>query len=131
MSEDAIVNGPGLSQVERVVDTFIAPKKTFTDILQNKSCWLPILLIIAMSLTVTFTLQKRIGFEHLYEMSLQQNPAQQARIDAMAPEQRPAAMRVGTEFTEWISYCYWAFTLLGAVIGGLVLWARRCAYVVL
>ena len=31
---DTLVEGqPGLSQVERVVDTFVAPTKTFTDIL--------------------------------------------------------------------------------------------------
>ncbi len=27
--------GPGLSQVERVVDTFVAPTKTFKDILRR------------------------------------------------------------------------------------------------
>ena len=30
-----------LSQAERVVDTFIAPSKTFTDILRSSSWWLP------------------------------------------------------------------------------------------
>ena len=40
---DAAVAGPmgtGLSEVERVVDTFIAPTKTFTDILRSASWWL-------------------------------------------------------------------------------------------
>jgi hypothetical protein len=32
---DGQAKEPGLSQVERVVDTFIAPTKTFTDILRN------------------------------------------------------------------------------------------------
>ena len=32
----------GLSQVERVVDTFIAPSKTITDILRSTSWWLPV-----------------------------------------------------------------------------------------
>ena len=36
--------GPGLSQVERVVDTFVAPTKTFKDILRDSSWWLPYLL---------------------------------------------------------------------------------------
>ena len=30
-------SGPGLSQVERVVDTFVAPSKTFTDILRDQA----------------------------------------------------------------------------------------------
>ena len=36
----------GLSQVERVVDTFVAPSKTFTDILRSTSWWLPFLLLV-------------------------------------------------------------------------------------
>jgi len=31
-------------------------------------------------------------------------------------------MRIGTAITQWISYGYWVFILLGALIGGLVLW---------
>lgn len=123
MSDGAMVNEQGLSQVERVVDTFVAPAKTFTDILRSRSCWLPILLIVIMSLATAFTMQKRVGFDQMYQMTLQQNPAQQARIDALTPEQRPAALKIGAEFTEGISYAYWALSLLGAVIGALVLWA--------
>jgi Yip1 domain len=126
MGDAAIVNGqamgPGLSQVERVVDTFVAPSRTFTDILRNRSWWLPFVLMAIASLAVAFTMQKRVGFEHMYEMSLQQNPSQQARIEAMQPEQRAGAMKVGAAFTEGISFMYWAFILLGAAIGGLVLW---------
>ena len=36
----------GLSQVERVVDTFVAPSKTFADILRSTSWWLPFLIQI-------------------------------------------------------------------------------------
>ena len=35
---------PALSQAERVIDTFIAPSKTFTDIRRNASWWVPWLL---------------------------------------------------------------------------------------
>ena len=38
MNDAAVMDGsgePGLSRMERVVDTFVAPSKTFTDILQE------------------------------------------------------------------------------------------------
>ena len=39
-----------LSQVERVLDTFIAPSKTFHDILRDTSWWLPWLLGVLVTL---------------------------------------------------------------------------------
>ena len=53
MSDVIAANGqssePGLSQIERVVDTFVAPKKTFTDILRSTSWWLPFLLLVLVT----------------------------------------------------------------------------------
>ena len=42
VSSEALATPP-LSQVERVVDTFIAPSKTFTDILQKPKLVAPVL----------------------------------------------------------------------------------------
>ncbi|HEU5342476.1 YIP1 family protein [Edaphobacter sp.] len=126
MSDDAIVGeqaaGTGLSQVERVVDTFIAPSKTFTDILRNRSVWLPIVLSIIFSLATAWTMQKKVGFSQMYQMSLAQNPSQQEQFDAKTPDQRAAQMRIGTAITEGISYGYWAIGLIFAAIAALVLW---------
>ena len=52
ISVDGQAAGPGLSQMERVVDTFVAPKKTFTDILRSTSWWLPFLLMVLVTLGV-------------------------------------------------------------------------------
>jgi hypothetical protein len=126
MADAAIVDGqtmgPGLSQAERVVDTFVAPSKTFTDILRSRSWWLPFVLMMISSLAVAFTMQKRVGFDRMAEMSLQQNPSQQAQVDSLPPDQRASQMKMRTSITEGISYMYWALILLGAAIGALVLW---------
>jgi hypothetical protein len=64
MSDVVAVDGQhteqGLSQVERVVDTFIAPTKTFTDILRSTSWWLPFLLAVVVSLGVTYAIDKQV-----------------------------------------------------------------------
>lgn len=125
MSDEVVVDGQaasaGLSQIERVVDTFIAPGKTFTDILRSRTCWLPILLTIIFSLAVAYTMQKRVGFDQMYQTSLAQNPSQQARMDSLPPDQRAARTRVGVAITEGISYGYWAIGLIVAAIAALVL----------
>jgi hypothetical protein len=43
---------PGLSQVERVVDTFVASSKTFTDILRSTSWWLPFRSLVEDALAI-------------------------------------------------------------------------------
>ena len=49
MSEAVMESGKPLSQVERVVDTFVAPTATFTDILRSTSWWLPFLLLVLVT----------------------------------------------------------------------------------
>lgn len=126
MSDDAVVSGQsegtGLSQVERVADVFIAPTKTFTDILRSRSVWFPILLTIVFSLAVAVTMQKKVGFDQMYQTTVSQSSSQQARLDSLSPEQRAAQMRVGAEWSGRITYGYWAIGLIFAAICSLVLW---------
>ena len=48
-SSAAPLGPPPLSQAERVVDTFVAPRKTFTDIRRSASWWLPFVLMVLSS----------------------------------------------------------------------------------
>jgi hypothetical protein len=61
------VSGPGLSQMERVVDTFIAPSKTFTDILRDSSWWLPYLLAAVVGLAFAFAILNKVGLPTLVD----------------------------------------------------------------
>ena len=49
-----------LSQVERVVDTFIAPTKTFTDILRSTSWWLPFVIGTVVAYALTFGIGQKV-----------------------------------------------------------------------
>jgi hypothetical protein len=115
--------GPGLSQVERVVDTFIAPTKTFTDILRNQSWWLPFLLIVVISWGVTFAVTSQVGWERVVENQIQSSPKQQDAMSSLTPEQRTArvhGMSVGYKYT---SYAFPVLILIFAAIAALGLWA--------
>ena len=92
---------PGLSQAERVVDSFIAPSKTFADILRSASCWLPILLLILATLTTGFIVDRQVGFERVYENQMQLSPKTAERMDQIPPEQKGAAVaRI-----KWVASC--------------------------
>lgn len=129
MSDGAVVAegqaaGPGLSQVERVVDTFIAPTKTFTDILRNRSWWLPFLLMVVVSIGVTFTVDRQVGFDRVVENQIQQaGPKQQEAMASLTPEQRAGRVRgmaVGYRYT---SFAFPVLVLLFSAIAAAVLWA--------
>jgi hypothetical protein len=54
---------PALSQTERVIDSFVAPSKTFTDIRRNSSWWLPWLLSAIFGLALVYVIDHKIGMD--------------------------------------------------------------------
>ncbi|WP_353070209.1 Yip1 family protein [Tunturibacter empetritectus] len=114
---------PGLSQVERLVDTFIAPSKTFTDILRSTSWWLPFLLAVIVSIGVTFTIDRQVGFSRVAENMILDSPKQEEQIQSLPEDQRAARMHGIASFTKNISYGTPVIILLISAVGALVNWA--------
>lgn len=77
----------GLSQIERVVDTYVAPSKTFEDIRRNASWWLPFLLGLVVTYLFVFAIQHEIGFQKVAETAMQNSPVMQQRMNSMTPAQ--------------------------------------------
>lgn len=113
---------PALSQVERVVDTFIAPSKTFTDIIRNQSWWLPFLLGIIVSYGMVFAMQSKVGWDKLAENSVKQSPKAAEQLDQLPPDQRAARMKLSATITKYIYYGLPILSLLMTAIFALVLW---------
>jgi hypothetical protein len=126
MSDDMAVDGqatkPGLSQVERVVDTFIAPTKTFIDILRSTSWWLPFLLAIVVTLGVTSAIDKQVGFERVVENIIQSSPKQEEQLASLTPEQRTTRVTVMAKGYRYTSYASPIFILAFTALGALILW---------
>ena len=72
-----------LTEMERVVDTFVAPSKTFTDIRRNASWWVPWLLMSIFGLAMVFVVDKKLGMETAYENQLRMSPKQMDKIDQL------------------------------------------------
>ncbi len=81
-----------LSEAERVVDTFVAPGKTFTDLLRSATWWLPAVLVILFGVGTIFYTTQKIGSQAMAEGMLRHMPAMQARIDN-APKEQAAQIR--------------------------------------
>src|SRR5271165_5846213 len=100
----AELDRPGLTQMQRIVYTFSAPAKTFTDILRNTSWWMPFLLSVVLSYAFIFTMTNKIGWEKITESGMRQNPKQAEQMQNMPADQRAQAMQMGMAITKGITY---------------------------
>ncbi len=106
-------SGPGLSQMERVVDTFIAPSKTFTDILRDSSWWLPYLLGAVVGLAFAFTILNKIGLPTLVDGVIHHSKMLEDQIANATPDVA-AKIRSRIESNFKLSY---ATPVIGLVLG--------------
>jgi hypothetical protein len=101
-----------LSEGARIIDTFIAPSKTFTDLRRNASWWGPFLLMVVVSTIFVYSAGQKIGFRKVMENQMQAQPKAQARLEKLPADQREAQMETGAKVTAIISYVFPLLTLL-------------------
>ena len=101
-----------LSEGARIIDTFIAPSKTFTDLRRNASWWGPFLLMVIVSTIFVYSAGQKIGFRKIMENQMEAQPKAQARLEKLPADQREAQMEGGAKFTAVISYVFPIITLL-------------------
>ena len=77
-----------LSQVERVVDTFIEPSKTFNDIKRNRSWWLPFVILAVLGYVFCGVAVQHVGWESLTTNVLKSQPRNAERLDKATPAER-------------------------------------------
>ena len=113
---------PPLSEGARIVDTFIAPSKTFTDLRRNASWWAPWLLISIFSLLFVFVMSKQIGFEQISKNAVAQS-SRAEQFEKLPPEQQAKQIQVSATVARFISYSLPVLNLIIFVIIAAVLMA--------
>jgi len=94
---------PGLSQVQRVTNTFTAPSKTFEDIkLGNKSWWLPFIIYIILGFVLYGVVNSKVGMRQVSENQIKFSPKAEERMAQLTPEQREQQMKISTGITQGI-----------------------------
>ena len=112
---------PALSQAERVIDTFVAPSKTFTDIRRSASWWLPWLLGAIVGLALVYLVDTKVGMDKVTENQIQLSPNQAAKLDQLPPDQRASRMEMSAKITRIIAYAFPLFNLVIIAIMAAVL----------
>jgi hypothetical protein len=83
-----------LSQGARIIDTFIAPSKTFTDLRRSAQWWLPFLLMTFVGWALVYVSEQKIGVQKMVENELQARPKAEARYEKATPEQRQQQVKI-------------------------------------
>jgi len=114
---------PGLTQWERIVDTFTAPSKTFTDIkLGHKSWWLPFVIYVVLGFAFYAAVNSKIGMRQVVDNQIRLSPKSEERMSALTPEQRESQMKISTTITQVVFIATPVFLLATGAIISLVLW---------
>jgi hypothetical protein len=107
---------PPLSEGARLVNVFIAPSKTFTDLRRNAMWWAPIVLMVIVSIGFVFVAGQKVGFRKIAENQLQMQPKQADALEKMPPAEREHQMDIREKFTKWIGYGFSAFQVIFLLI---------------
>jgi hypothetical protein len=105
--------GRGLGQVERVVDTFVAPTKTFTDILRSSSWWLPYLLGATLGLLFAYVILNKVGLPTLVDGVVHHSKSLEDRLANASPGD---AAKIRSTIETQFKFSY-AFPVLGLLFG--------------
>lgn len=111
---------PPLSEAARLINTFIAPSKTFTDIRRNASWWVPWLLMSVLSIGFMFTVGQKIGYDDLARNVIEHSRGAE-QFDSLSAEQQQQRIQMTAKFMKIAGYASPVSLLLVAVIIAAVL----------
>ena len=101
-----------LSEGQRLIDTFFAPSKTFSDLRRSAAWWAPFLILAIVSVAFHYVVDQKVGFRKVVENQLRIQPKQAERMDRLPADQRDRVMQQQVSFWKAFSYASPAVSLL-------------------
>ncbi len=122
LSPDALPSAAP-SPLHRVIYTFTAPSKAFSNLGAGRSWWLPFLLSLLIGYGFIATIQTRLGWDTVARNNLAQSPKQQARLEQAPVAQQEQQIAMIARITRTIAYVtpVIAPLIVGAIVAGVLL----------
>jgi hypothetical protein len=120
LTETAPIQAP-LSETQRVVDTFVAPTKTFTDIRRKATFWGPLIIMIIVGVCFAFSVQQKIGWERVAENNIHQSPKAEEQL-GLLPDGGASRKVMAAKATAITRYAYFVPVLIFTAIYALLIW---------
>ncbi|HLI02887.1 MAG TPA: Yip1 family protein [Terracidiphilus sp.] len=91
----------GLTQMQRFLNIFTAPSRTFEDIRRgNRSWWLPFIVLALIGYIFFAVVDQKVGMQQVVENQIRLNPRAQERMADATPEQRARSIDIAMGITE-------------------------------
>ena len=110
-----------LSEGARIVNTFIAPSKTFTDLRRNASWWAPWILISIFSLVFIYSIGKQVGFEQVSKNQIAHS-SRADQFDKLPADQQAKQLQLSSKIITFFAYGSPVLILFYFLIETLALW---------
>jgi hypothetical protein len=94
---------PGLSEGARIVNTFIAPSKTFTDLRRSASWWGPWLVISIFALIFIYSMDRQIGFDQISRNEIAHSPSAD-QFDKLSADDQAKRLQFSDALVRYLSY---------------------------
>ena len=113
----------GLSQWQRVANTFTAPSKTFDDIKRgNRSWWLPLIIMALVSYIFFAAVFVKIGMQNVVDNQIKLDPKTEERLAQVPADKRELQTKISVYVTEGVFIANPALMLGGIALLSLGLW---------
>lgn len=113
---------PPLSEGARILNTFIAPSKTFTDLRRSAAWWAPWILISVISLMFTYAVQKQITFDQITRNNISHS-SRADQFDKLPPAQQARQVSISDKFIAVLMYGSPLLILFISLIATVLVWA--------
>jgi len=113
---------PPLSQGARIVNTFIAPSKTFTDIRRSASWWAPWILISIVSIVFMYAIGRQVGFEQVSKNQVAHS-SRADQFDKLPADQQAKQLQLSSKIIKIFAYGSPLLILFYFLVETVVLWA--------
>ena len=110
-----------LSEGARIINTFIAPSKTFTDLRRNASWWAPWIILSIISVAFIYTISRQVGFEQVSRNQIAHS-SRADQFDRLPADQQARQLQLSSKIIAAIGYANPALLLLFLLVETAVLW---------
>ena len=113
---------PPLSEGARIVNTFIAPSKTFTDLRRSAAWWGPWILISVVSLFFFYAVQRQVTFEQISKNQVARS-ARADQFEKLPADQQARQLSISSKIIGFTMFGTPLLILLTSLISTVALWA--------
>lgn len=111
-----------MSEGARIISTFIAPSKTFTDLRRSAAWWGPWLVISVVSLVFVYAIGKQVGFEQISKNQIAHS-SQADQFDKLPADQQARRLQISSKIIAGFAYGSPVLIMFYLLISTTALWA--------